>query len=141
MHEAVQEGHETLRSAAALFPSMAPDARDAEARLARMRPAGVSSAARDNRVPVRSPDVRGPLGVYYYDHLAEVLGAGVKTTTALTEREHGDVLSFEALNFVDGKRTVSDIRDVLTGRYEPVPVKEVAEYLELLGRAKVIAWK
>jgi hypothetical protein len=141
VHEAVQEGHETLRSVAALFPSMAPDARDAEARLARMRPAGVSSAARDNRVPVRSPDVRGPLGVYYYDHLAEVLGAGVKTTTALTEREHGDVLSFEALNFVDGKRTVSDIRDVLTGRYEPVPVKEVAEYLELLGLAKVISWR
>ena len=37
--------------------------------------------------------------------------------------------------------SVSDIRDVLTGRYEPVPVKEVAEYLELLGRAKVITWR
>ena len=39
---------------------------------------------------------------------------------------------------MDGKRTVSDIRDVLTGRYEPVPLREVAEYLELLGRARVI---
>ncbi len=85
--------------------------------------------------------MRGPLGVYYYDHLAEVLGAGVKTTTALSEREHGEVLSFEALNLVDGKRSVSDIRDVLTGRYEPVSAKEVAEYLELLGRAKVISWR
>jgi hypothetical protein len=85
--------------------------------------------------------VRGPLGVYYYDHLTEVLGAGVKTSTALSEREHGDVLSFEALNLVDGNRTVSDIRDVLTGRYEPVPVTEVAEYLEILAKAKVIAWK
>jgi hypothetical protein len=85
--------------------------------------------------------VRGPLGVYYYDHLTELLGAGVKTSTALSKREHGDVLCFEALNLVDGKRTVSDIRDILTGRYEPVPVTEVAEYLELLGRAKVISWR
>jgi hypothetical protein len=42
---------------------------------------------------------------------------------------------------VDGKRTVSDMRNVLTGRYEPVPVNEVADYLELLARAKVITWK
>jgi hypothetical protein len=42
---------------------------------------------------------------------------------------------------VDGKRTVADIRDVLTGRYEPVPLRDVAEYLELLARAKVITWR
>jgi hypothetical protein len=139
--EAVQEGLETLRTVAILFPSVGPDARDAQERLAKMLPAGVVSSARDSRVPVRSPDVRGPLGVYYYDHLAEVLGAGAKTATALTERPRGDVLAFEALNLVDGKRTVSDIRDVLTGRYEPVPAGEVAEYLELLGRARVIRWR
>jgi hypothetical protein len=42
---------------------------------------------------------------------------------------------------VDGKRTVSDIRDVLTGRYEPVPVKEIAEYLDLLATAKVVSFR
>jgi hypothetical protein len=139
--EAVAEGIETLRSVAVLFPSVAAGVRDAEARLESMRPAAVAPGARDNRVPVRSPDVRGPLGVYYYDHLSEVLGASVGTTTALSEREHGDVLAWETLNLVDGKRTVSDIRDVLTGRCEVVPVKEVAEYLVLLGRAKVITWR
>jgi aminopeptidase YwaD len=139
--EAVAEGIETLRSVAALFPSSASAEEAEEARLSGMRPAAAASGARDGRVPVRSPDVRGPLGVYYYDHLTEALGAGVKTSAALSEREHGDVLSYEALNLVDGKRTVSDIRDILTGRYEPVPLNEVADYLELLGRAKVIAWK
>ena len=85
--------------------------------------------------------MRCPLAVYYYDHLSEVLGAGIKTSTPLSEREHGDVLSFEALNLVDGKRTISDIRDALTGGYEPVETREVAEYLELLARAKVISWR
>ena len=42
---------------------------------------------------------------------------------------------------MDGKQSVSDIRDILTGRYEPVPLKEVADYLELLVRAKVITWR
>ncbi|HJW15024.1 MAG TPA: DUF4910 domain-containing protein [Thermoanaerobaculia bacterium] len=139
--EAVEDGIETLRTVAALFPSVAGGARNAQARLAAMRPAVVSPGPRDSRVPVRSPGVRGPLGVYHYDHLAETLGPGAKTTTALVEHEHGDVLAYEALNLVDGKRTVSDIRDVLTGRYETVSVPEVAEYLELLGRARVIMWK
>jgi hypothetical protein len=42
---------------------------------------------------------------------------------------------------VDGKRTVSQIRDLLTGRYAPVPVAEVSEYLDLLAKAKAISWR
>ena len=139
--EAVEEGIETLQSVAVLFPSAAASVREAEARLARIRPAKTAPGARDARVPVRDPEVRGPLGVYYYDHLSEVLGPDAKTTTALAEREHGDVLAYETLNLVDGRRAVSDIRDVLSGRYEPVPVAEVAQYLELLVKAKVVGWK
>jgi hypothetical protein len=139
--EAVEEGIETLRSVAALFPYVASGARDAETRLTKMRAARVPAGARDTRVPVRSPEVRGPLGVYYYDQLAEVLGPGANITIALSEREHGDVLAYEALNLVDGNRSVSEIRDVLTGRYQPVSVREIAEYLDLLARAKVISWR
>ena len=97
-------------------------------------------AAGDPRIPVRDPGVRGPVGVYYYDHLVEVLGPDASTETALTRRTLGEVLAFEALNLVDGRRSVSEIRDLLAGLYEPVPVVEVAEYLELLARAKVISW-
>jgi hypothetical protein len=42
---------------------------------------------------------------------------------------------------VDGKRTISDIRDVLTGRYEPVPLAEISEYLDLLAKAKTIYFR
>ena len=90
---------------------------------------------------MRNPDVRGPLGVYYYDHLQEVLGADAPRDVALTRRDNGDVLAYEALNLIDGRRSISEIRDVLTGRYAPIPAGEVAEYLELLARAKVVSWK
>jgi hypothetical protein len=46
--------------------------------------------------------------------------------------------SGEAFNLVDGKRSVSEIRDVLAGRYEPVPLAEVAEYLDRLARAGAV---
>jgi hypothetical protein len=90
---------------------------------------------------VRHRDVRGPIDVYYYDHLTEVLGPDAETSTALTRRPEGDVLAYEALNLVDGTRTVAEIRDVLAGRYAPAPTAEVAEWLELLAKARVITWR
>jgi aminopeptidase YwaD len=78
--------------------------------------------------------------VYYYDHLAEVLGEPLPVA-ALRERPRGDVLAYECLNLVDGKRSVAEIRDVLVGRYGPVTVAEVAEYLEILARARVVSWR
>jgi hypothetical protein len=134
---------ETLRSVARLWPGTAALVKGTEAGLS---PAVVefktgAGARSDKRVPVRNPDVRGPLDVYYFDYLAEVLGPDSQRDVALTRREDGDLLAYEALNLVDGTRTVSEIRDVLTGRYRPVPSAEVAEYLELLAKAKVVGWK
>ena len=140
---------ETLRSVAALWPSTAPAAEREGARLAEMaslvKPSAPAGA--DRRVPVRSPEIRGPLGVYYFDTLAERIrgsqtaGPGAPLEVALARRPGGGVLTYEALNLVDGRRTVSDIRDALAGCYEPVPTAEVAEYLDLLARAKVVSWK
>jgi len=50
----------------------------------------------------------------------------------------GGEYAYEALNFVDGKRTVSDIRDWLTAELGPVPTGIVAEYLEALASIGVI---
>ena len=115
--------------------------REAEARLPAAGARGESGRSRDERVPTRNPEVRGPLGVYYYDHLAEVLGPDAKRDTALERRPNGELLAYEALNLADGRRTVAEIRDVLTGRYAPVPEQEVGEYLTLLARASVVSLK
>jgi hypothetical protein len=139
--EAAAAAGETLRSLAALWPSAAATVRDEVARSRVGTPVPAATAGSDVRVPVRNPEVRGPLGVYYYDHLSEVLGPEADVETALGRREGGEVLTWEALNLVDGRRTVQEIRDFLTGRYAAVPVAEVAEYLDLLARARVITWR
>ena len=139
--EVLAQGIETLRSVTSLWPvTGAAEAREVE-RLQRLQPAVPAVRDRDPRVPVRSADVRGPLEVYNYNHLAEVLGPDADLSTALSRRANGEVLCYETLNLVDGRRSVSDIRDILTGRYQPVPLGEVVEYLALLERARVVQFR
>jgi len=136
--EALAQGIETLRSVGSLWPATAAAVTREVERLQRLQPVVPAAAERDPRVPVRSAEVRGPLEVYYYDHLAEVLGPDADLSTALSRHAYGEVLRYETLNLVDGRRSVSDIRDLLTGRYQPVPLRAVAEYLALLERARVV---
>jgi hypothetical protein len=126
--EAAAAGIETLASLAALWPATA---KAAAADAARLRVPATASGGGDRRVPARNPTIVGPLNVYYYD-FADISGA------ALAARENGELLAYEAVNLADGKRTVSDIRDVLSGRYAPVPLSEVAAYFELLARAGAV---
>lgn len=137
--EAVAVGLEELASIAALWPATAAEVRRAGAALAAALPRVAPGGARDARVPQRTPGVRGPIDVYYYDHLAVALGDPARTQTALEKRD--EVLAYEALNLVDGKRSVSAIRDLLTGRYAPVPLSEVTAWLDLLARAGVVTFR
>jgi aminopeptidase YwaD len=134
--EAAARGARTLRTLADLWPVSLVALASPSALLEGERP----RSSIDSRVPARNPDVRGPIDVYYYNRIAEVLGPDAPASTALTRREEGDVLAFEALNLTDGRRTVSEIRDVLAGRYKPVPVAEIGEYFDLLVRAKVVTY-
>jgi len=139
----------TLRSLATLWPSAAGAVREEQGRLEKAAPRPAPPSGADVRVPLRNEAVRGPLDVYYYDHLSEALarGAAGDVTSAeapgfaLARREQGDVLAYEALNLVDGRRNVAEIRDVLSGRYAPLPVSELTEYLDLLAKADVIRWR
>jgi hypothetical protein len=139
--EAVAVGLDELASIAAMWPTTAAEVRRISAALAAsMLPARPPAArdARDPRVPERTPEVRGPIDVYYYDHLDATLGHRTEPS-ALEKRS--DVLAYEALNLVDGKRSVGDIHDLLAGRYEPVPLAEVAEWLDLLAKAGVVRFR
>jgi aminopeptidase YwaD len=136
--EAAETGILTLQSLGSLWPQVASRTAEEGARLKREE-VGVPPQS-TSRVPLRNPEVRGPLAVYYYDHLTEVLGPDAITDVALTRRPGGDVLGYEALNFVDGRQSVREIRDILSGRYAPVPLAEVEEYFELLAKANVVRW-
>jgi hypothetical protein len=148
-HEAIATARETLGSIAALWPGTAPAVAREEDRLrelaAILKPAAAADG--DRRVPVRNPEIRGPLGVYYFDYFAQAAAGsqtgalGASPETALSRRPGGELLAYESLNLVDGKRSVAEIRDVLSGRYEPVPMSEITEYMDLLARTKVVTWK
>ena len=48
---------------------------------------------------------------------------------------------FELVNFVDGARSVSEIRDALSAEFGPVPVGVVARYLEDLVGVGTMRWR
>ena len=51
---------------------------------------------------------------------------------------YGEILLYEILNLVDGKRSVQAIRDYIAAAYGPIAVEAVAEYLKLLERIGVV---
>jgi hypothetical protein len=141
--EAAAVGVAQLASVAAMWPATAGEVRKVSATIAPAPGSPVATTLdagpRDPRVPERTPAVRGPLDVYYYNHLAAVLGDAAGPPPALERRD--EVLAYDALNLVDGKRSVGEIRDVLAGRYAPVPLTEVTEWLDVLARAGVVRFR
>jgi len=47
---------------------------------------------------------------------------------------------FELVNFVDGERSVTEIRDALSAEFRPVPLEVVARYLDDLVQVGVVRW-
>lgn len=43
--------------------------------------------------------------------------------------------------FIDGVRTVTEIRDAVSAEFEPIDIKAVSEYLDLLARIGAISLK
>ena len=105
---------------------------------------GRTSAKREppGAVYVRNAEPKGPMTVFGYDYLVDHLGAERAEALALTHysglRGSGGEYAIEALNFVDGHRSVRDIRDALAAEFGPVPLEHVAAYLEALETIKVI---
>src|SRR4030095_3938549 len=88
------------------------------------------------RVPVRK--VLGPMNVYYYDYVAERSNGDLRAKERIGSMPDGEILLYEILNLVDGKRNVQSIRDYITASYGPIAVEDVADYLKLLERIGVV---
>jgi hypothetical protein len=52
-----------------------------------------------------------------------------------------DLYAYEIVNFVNGKRSVGEIRDAVSAEYGPISVEIVADYLEACVEAKIMQWK
>jgi aminopeptidase YwaD len=95
-----------------------------------------SVGAEFKRVPVRR--VIGPMNVYYYDYVAERANGDLHAVERIGSMPNGEILLYEILNLVDGKRSVQAIRDYIAAAYGPIGVEAVAEYLKLLERIGVV---
>ena len=73
---------------------------------------------------------------YFADHSAK---QGIPAPALLGRTGlWGGGYAYEALNLVDGRRTVGQIRDDLAAIYGPLPLAEVEEYLAALAKIGVV---
>jgi aminopeptidase YwaD len=90
----------------------------------------------------RRPEPKGPMVGFGYGYLEEQLRLKKLAEPALTHYDglwgEGPVYAYEALNLVDGRRSVRQIRDALSALYGPVPLDTVAEYLDALEQIGVL---
>jgi aminopeptidase YwaD len=106
-------------------------------------PASGGTAGPDAAVTYRrAAEPKGAMGGFGYDYFQDhIAGQGI-APPALLRRTGlwggGAEYAYEALNLVDGRRTVGEIRDALAAIYGPLPLAEVAEYLADLARIGVL---
>ena len=103
--------------------------------------AGISTRARpaspeDRRVPVRL--TRGPLGSGLSASQLPAADAAWYSSREFTLRGN---LPFELVNFIDGERTITEIRNALSAEFEPVSTEAVARYVNDLVRVGVAEWQ
>ena len=93
----------------------------------------------DTRIPVRNAAVKGPLSPTG-DWLREKTGPA-SVSLVIARLPNSDDVTYEIVNFIDGTRTVSEIRDAVSAEFEPLEIGAVAEYLELLAKAGAVSFK
>ncbi|GAB4541578.1 MAG: hypothetical protein Tsb0010_18990 [Parvularculaceae bacterium] len=95
----------------------------------------------------RNTEIKGPMSAFGYSYLTDKLGAERAAALGLPRHSAADpdgriigggVFAYEALNLVDGARSVGEIRDYLTGALAPVPYELVEEYLGALEEIGVV---
>lgn len=100
------------------------------------------------RVPVRIADI-GPLTFQNDDVLLDRLGServrkiklldsGANRLFRVQNREA--LYAYEILNFVDGRRSIGEIRDAVSAEYGPIPFSLVADYLKACEEANIVAF-
>ena len=56
----------------------------------------------------------------------------------LNVQNSGALYAYEIVNFIDGKRTVGEIRDAVSAEFGPIPLETVSGYLDACEEARII---
>jgi aminopeptidase YwaD len=98
-----------------------------------------STAESDSRVPMRNSNVKGPLSPTG-DWLLEKAGAS-SATISIARVPNSDDVTYEIVNFIDGTRTVSQIRDAVSAEFAPLDLRAVSEYIDALAKSGAVTFK
>jgi aminopeptidase YwaD len=115
-------------------------ARCAAANLKPQKPTLTADEIRASKlVPVRGEKLQGYFNAFeFYQKLRQMVEAKQIAPEAFRGLGRADS---EVRNFIDGKRSVLDIRNAVSAEYEPLAVKTVGDYiglLEKLGYVKIV---
>jgi hypothetical protein len=89
----------------------------------------------------RSASLKGPMngfGFSWFDDRLERAGLPRPALLDRSARRDGGDFAYEALNLVDGRRSIAEIRAHLFATSGPVPIAEVADYLATLEKLGVL---
>ena len=79
------------------------------------------------------------------NRVASRIGKGpikpIDPPTAFLTFENVDVILYELGNFVDGRRSISDIRDAVSAEFRPLPISSVTDYFDRLAKTGAITIK
>jgi aminopeptidase YwaD len=110
-------------------------------------PASLTAAGK--RIPQRIAEF-GPLTFQNDDVLLDRLGPervrkikllNAGSSRLLNAQDSGAIYAYEIVNFVDGKRSLGEIRDAVAGEFGPIPLELVGDYLQACEEAKIIAFR
>lgn len=85
-------------------------------------------------VPKRNPDLKGPVNLAY---LREKIKARPEAFNLPLFQEDSRI-TYEILNFVDGRNSLLDIRNAVSAEFKPIPISWIEAYLKLLAEAGII---
>jgi len=104
-------------------------------------PAVAERSAVDATVYIRNAEIQGPMSAFGYSFAQDKLGEkydSLRLPQYSGSHGNGGQYVYEALNLVDGERSVDEIRHWLTAELGPVPVEYVSEYLRALQSIDVV---
>jgi aminopeptidase YwaD len=94
--------------------------------------------------PERDLNVRGPVHFFRPEYgrwwLIEKSGDEHFEDKVLLSRR-GSYVLYETLNFANGRRSVAEIRDLISDEFEPIPIDEVMQYFKFLDSVGVVHLK
>jgi hypothetical protein len=107
------------------------------------QPAATNSEAQ-TLCPERNLNIRGPVHFFRPEYgrwwLVEKTGDEHFEDKVVLSRR-GTYILYETLNFANGRRSVAEIRDLISDEFEPIPVDEVMQYFKFLESVDVVHLK